>query len=112
MPVAISACGVPTSCCREDLRINSQCGYGVRNPNDHSRIANVNNLGCVAAIENIFQNELNIFIGCLIVLFIVELMVIAIALWLLVDREKKKNSRVFNLKEDSNRVRESDWEIN
>ena len=114
LSLAISACGVPTSCCRKELQINSQCGYYIRSPNDTSRLGNVNNLGCIAAIENIFNHELNIFIGCLAVLFVIEIIVIAIALWLLVDRKKKRNLRVINHTglEDSNRVRESDWEIN
>ena len=118
IPVAISACGVPTSCCKEEFRINSQCGYGVRSESESSRIANVNNVGCIVAIENLFNNELNIFIGCLVALFLVEIVVIVIALWLLVDREKKKNLRVINhtnLEDSRNngnsKVRESDWEV-
>ncbi|KAI6652641.1 Tetraspanin-33 [Oopsacas minuta] len=112
---AISRCGVPTSCCREDIRINSQCGYNVRNIMDTSRRANVNNIGCIQAIEDLFNKELNIFIACLSALFILEIVVILISLFLIFDRNKKKNLRVIahtNLENSRNsRVKESDWGI-
>ena len=44
----IEACGVPSSCCISSQRINSQCGYSVRNPQNSIRLSNIETIGCIA----------------------------------------------------------------
>ncbi|KAI6657416.1 hypothetical protein LOD99_164 [Oopsacas minuta] len=57
----VEACGVPMSCCKLELRINSQCGYGVldaTNPLAIDRYGiNLNTDGCVEALFNTIQDN-------------------------------------------------------
>ena len=72
-------------------------------------------MSCIQAIENLFDKEVNILIGCLAGLFILEVFVMAISLFLIADRRKKKNLKIISgekLADSSDRRKlEADWEM-
>ena len=72
-------------------------------------------ISCIQAIENLFNKEVNILIGCIAGLFVLEIFVIGVALFLIVDRRKKRNLRIISgrsLADSTDRKRlEADWDI-
>ena len=72
----IEKCGVPNSCCKEELQINSQCGYNVRDPLDASRLDNINLTPCLQAFENFLvanQITLGVLAGVLLLVQVAAL---------------------------------------
>ena len=83
----VEACGVPRSCCKGELRINNQCGYGVLNRNDpmanERYTTNLNADGCGKAVFNMIQGNqyflygAGAFIACELLILLTTVLMIA-----------------------------------
>ncbi|WP_411023147.1 hypothetical protein, partial [Salmonella sp. s51228] len=51
-------CGVPTSCCIMSQQLNNQCGFNVRQISQASRLANINQAGCITNFKELVISNL------------------------------------------------------
>ena len=111
----VEACGVPSSCCRPELRINTQCGYSVLGTDSDSTTrfsTNIQPTGCVSAMFNLIEGNQYILYGGAGFL-VAQLVVIALTGFLILEvrRQNRIHAEEENetYKQDRRDARVSDW---
>ncbi|KAI6652642.1 hypothetical protein LOD99_4427 [Oopsacas minuta] len=89
----VEKCGVPNSCCKDELQLNSQCGYDVRSLSSN-RLDNIKLISCLQAFD-LFLTSNQITLGVIgAVLLLIQVSAIVLSLMLSFEIPNKREDDV------------------